>query len=826
MADFFKENLDYIFFFYGLAFIILAAVCISLQKTERERLPWGLLSLFGFTHGMTEWADLTALAIGDSPLFQAARCLLMTISFLFLMEFGRAGGVRLRGKGPGRRILLLPLAFAAAGGLAAGWTGINVAARYALGFSGGIWAALTLYRYAEEKAKQTRHLLIAAILTGLYAAATGLVVPTLPFFPASAVNMDNFFRFVGLPIQLIRAFIAIGIAAAVYFYSDISREESADRRYFNRHFRTIRRTFTLVVILILVAGWVLTHYLGGSAHRIVVDEGNRYIAALADHLTANLKEPERAVNALALSPWILPALVTGRPGDIGRANLILDQYLDARDFSVCYLMDLQGITIASSNRYSPESFVGRSYAFRNYFRQAVSGTPAIQFAVGVTTSERGYYASSPVLTPDGRIVGAAVVKQNLDKSEAKFIGGHGDTFFVSPEGIVFLSSRQENRLQSLWPMEEKAKEKFISHHDFGPGPFPSLLQRQPLDGETISFNGLLCLVSRQFLNQEGWSLVMLQPADRISFYRLMAILITLTLCLLAIFLYVGFQKSLDATAQVVLFESRFRAVFESAPGAIFIVDGETHRILSFNTFLKNWLGYQEEELQGMTLEDLQGTDNGDGGYQYRKKDGGFVHVEEIRKPVPFSGRDSILIIVHDISEHKRLEELLQALSRRDGLTGLANRRHFDECLDREWKRALREKAPLSIIMCDIDFFKNYNDTYGHQKGDDCLRAVAGVFERDLHRPLDVAARYGGEEFILVLPGTPLPGALAVAESIRSGIEALAIPHASSSVGPVVTISLGVASVVPSPDVSASEIVSAADQALYRAKNGGRNRVST
>ena len=102
MADFFKENLDYIFFCYELAFIILAAVCVSLQKTERERLPWALLGLFGLTHGITEWADMTAIQIGDSAFFLAARCILMTISFLFLMEFGRAGGVRLRGKGPGR----------------------------------------------------------------------------------------------------------------------------------------------------------------------------------------------------------------------------------------------------------------------------------------------------------------------------------------------------------------------------------------------------------------------------------------------------------------------------------------------------------------------------------------------------------------------------------------------------------------------------------------------------------------------------------------------------------------------------------------------------
>jgi hypothetical protein len=168
------------------------------------------------------------------------------------------------------------------------------------------------------------------------------------------------------------------------------------------------------------------------------------------------------------------------------------------------------------------------------------------------------------------------------------------------------------------------------------------------------------------------------------------------------------------------------SIYRKKDGSLVDVDEETHRILQLNPFLKNWLGYQEEELRGMTLEDLRAADGGDVGSIYRKKDGSLVDVEETRTQVPFQGRQALLIVAHDVSDHKQMEAMLQDLSRRDGLTGLANRRHFDECLDREWKRALREKAPLSIIMCDIDFFENFNDTYGHQIGDECLRAVARV----------------------------------------------------------------------------------------------------
>ncbi|MFH1911228.1 MAG: diguanylate cyclase [Pseudomonadota bacterium] len=171
-----------------------------------------------------------------------------------------------------------------------------------------------------------------------------------------------------------------------------------------------------------------------------------------------------------------------------------------------------------------------------------------------------------------------------------------------------------------------------------------------------------------------------------------------------------------------------------------------------------------------------------------------------------------------------MEEILNRLSRHDGLTGIANRRHFDEFYQQEWKRALREETPLSLLLCDLDFFKNYNDTYGHQAGDDCLRAVAGVLQKGLRRPGDLTARYGGEEFIVVLPGTLREGALAVAESLRKAVEALAIPHSASATAPVVTICLGVSITVPGPGESPADLLAAADRALYRAKEEGRNRV--
>lgn len=176
---------------------------------------------------------------------------------------------------------------------------------------------------------------------------------------------------------------------------------------------------------------------------------------------------------------------------------------------------------------------------------------------------------------------------------------------------------------------------------------------------------------------------------------------------------------------------------------------------------------------------------------------------------------------------RRLEEAnerLRKLATMDGLTGIANRRHFDECLKREWRRTRREHEPLSVIFLDIDHFKLYNDTYGHQAGDECLKAIAGLLGAAAQRAGDLAARYGGEEFALVLLGADEEGARSVARAVHEAVAALKIEHASSPVAPVVTVSVGVATLRPTKGMDEEELVAAADRRLYQAKQAGRNRI--
>jgi len=166
------------------------------------------------------------------------------------------------------------------------------------------------------------------------------------------------------------------------------------------------------------------------------------------------------------------------------------------------------------------------------------------------------------------------------------------------------------------------------------------------------------------------------------------------------------------------------------------------------------------------------------------------------------------------------------LSNTDFLTGLHNRRHYSELLHKEWKGCSRDRIPFSVLMLDIDFFKIYNDTYGHQKGDACIQMIAAQMKKTISRPRDIIARYGGEEFVILLPDTALDGAIALAESIRSSIASVCLEHKGSPVFGIVTISIGVASVIPDEKSTPESLVGKADDALYVAKEKGRNNVKS
>lgn len=301
---------------------------------------------------------------------------------------------------------------------------------------------------------------------------------------------------------------------------------------------------------------------------------------------------------------------------------------------------------------------------------------------------------------------------------------------------------------------------------------------------------------------------------------------------------------------------KLRLVFDSSPDGTLITRLDDGSFAGVNDGFLRLSGFGREELIGKSILDkgvwvdpadrlayvaeLREKGRVDGREcLFRRKDGSAFVAILSGGLLAVDGQEHIVSVMHDITDRKLAEGRIQELARQleierdaaearavtDSLTGLANRRRFDERLSSEISRLGRSGLPLSLIMMDIDLFKSFNDTYGHIAGDECLRRVGAALRETVGRVQDTAARYGGEEFAVVMPETDAGGAAALAERIRAAVEGLGIPHAASSVEPFVTVSLGVATVDPARLPDPEAIVALADGALYESKNGGRNRIS-
>ncbi len=240
-----------------------------------------------------------------------------------------------------------------------------------------------------------------------------------------------------------------------------------------------------------------------------------------------------------------------------------------------------------------------------------------------------------------------------------------------------------------------------------------------------------------------------------------------------------------------------------------------------------------EFVVGFCVSQSQAGVDHEADYRALKPDGSYVWIRDVVHVVRKANGevDCLIGFMFDISERKkaedelvRLHKELEQLSLTDGLTGIANRRMFDQRLETEWNDSRRSGKPLSLIVLDIDYFKQYNDTYGHVAGDECLKRMAGLLKGIAQRPRDVVARFGGEEFILLLPETDDATARELAEKCSRGIAGLRIPHGGSGVSDLVTASVGVGTAVVGPGATAREFVESVDRMLYVAKSGGRNRI--
>jgi diguanylate cyclase (GGDEF)-like protein/PAS domain S-box-containing protein len=673
MSSFFQGQMDYIFFFYGLAFVGLGVVSYFLSNDAGQRLPWKWLALFGFTHGLNEWLDLLALSWPEGLALTACRWAVMTLSFFFLVEFGHYSRMPQRGQRLWPLVLGV-LALAAALGALSGWSGLNATCRYTLGLVGSLWAAWALIREARRADSRGRPWLLAGgaglILYGL---ATGLVVPPAAFFPATLVNYETFAKLTGLPIQLVRGLSAVGITAMMAGYFQVSWRASSEpsQRYRACYMYGIGAALTVI----LVAGWVMTQSLGNLAWEQVRKDSLSQNKIAIQRLAFEVGQAEEAVQTMAGSPWLRPTLWERSPQTLAQANSVLDRYQQRFEASVVYLMDSSGTTIASSNRAARDSFVGKSYGFRPYFKEAMQGKTGRYLALGVTSKKRGFYASFPVRDQEGKIAGVAVFKMTMGRFQQD-LREFDPAFLVDPQGIVFLSSRPNLDYHGLWPVSAAKTAGFKAQ--YGTDHFTPIFSRPIQDNSQIKFAGREYLVTRQNIEdflEPGWTMVNLVPTSIIVHYRNMGIVAAFLLVVLTL-VFAGTNLSIRESAnRIQASEARFRAMFDAAPEAVFVFDPKTRKILDANPFMTRWLGYGPEELIGLEIdrlmeresegaqeEGLPGGPEGQGGVparRYRRQDGSLVDVELTMAQILHEGQVRELVFVRDVTARQRAESQLK-----------------------------------------------------------------------------------------------------------------------------------------------------------------------
>ncbi|MDZ4184511.1 MAG: ATP-binding protein [Desulfuromonadales bacterium] len=299
---------------------------------------------------------------------------------------------------------------------------------------------------------------------------------------------------------------------------------------------TYLRLFVVAILLTFAAGWLLTDFLGTVAEKGFQKECEREAALTQLFLHDNLEDATNAAKSLGPAEAIVAALASGSSSDLERANSLLDRINKNFEMSVCYLIDRNGLTIASSNRQEKDSFVGLSFANRPYFTRAASEGLTTYFALGKVSHERGYYAAVPVLDSAGTLSGVVVVKRNVAPVEA-FFKQYAHAFLVSPEGIIFITSREDLLFRNLWPVSEERRAGLLASQQFGNLSFTPLLAAEPKSGTYVRLDEEKHYVQRLPFGNDGWTLVLLDHPEIVATYQTFGIVLTGVFTLLLCFFF-------------------------------------------------------------------------------------------------------------------------------------------------------------------------------------------------------------------------------------------------------------------------------------------------
>jgi PAS domain S-box-containing protein len=446
----------------------------------------------------------------------------------------------------------------------------------------------------------------------------------------------------------------------------------------------------ILLLIVAVAGWFATDYLGNKAWQEIIKENHASVLTLSTYVSSTLTKFEGAVESLSGSPSIAPALMSKTDQDIENVNSTIDRYNKALNASVTYLMAADGMTVASSNRMDPDSFVGKSYRFRPYFQEATKGQPGRYFALGITSAKRGFYASYPVQNHLGEVMGVVTMKKDIDEIET-FFSRYPFCFLISPDGIIFLSGTPAMVTRSLWPIDKAVRETLVASRQFGNNLSEPLIKKEIADGTEVALEGKDYFVSRKVIDSDGWSIVLMTPTDRIMFDRLISILATIFVSFLII-VFSGIIYDADRSKEKIRQSEESKRLLLLAVGeGIFGVDSRG-RVTFINPAALRMLGYAQDEMLGQSVHDHIHHSHEDGSKHpvedcpiydsythaaishvmdgvFWRKDGSSFPVEYSSMPIIQDGQVMGSVVnFTDITERKRIEEALRESEEKFRLT--------------------------------------------------------------------------------------------------------------------------------------------------------------
>lgn len=536
MVSFFADQLDFILFFYGLAFILLGAVCVSVARGERGSVPWLILGAFAYVHGLSEWLDLSALVFSDSPAFAMVRTAVMTLSFVLLFKFARREALRLDVWVTGRWIYLPLLLLIGLGGYLAGVSGANVLARYVLGLPAAELAAIMIARHAREVTPRERPwLYLAAVGFVFYGLAAGAIVPAVPNWSLDVFNYDAFSQRTGVPIQIVRALIACFIAFSIWGYwgqrliVDLASPRYAAFQH-NQFYRTLG-----ALGLILVVGWVLTQVLGDVYKGHIEKESNGDISLIASRLAAETNATDGMVKALAYTEAI-DRVIAGGSSDRAKAVLALDA--NAANASDGYVLGRNGRVLVATDNGIVRA--GDDLSGMPYFQMSITGDRGYHFEFDVLDNTPYYHASYPLHQSDGSIAGVVVLRKSLAGFENDLKNFDRAFALIDRDGVSLITNRAEMRLRTLWPLPAKKIESLALV--YGPISGKPILEREIRASQWLKFDGNRDFVERMAVAHGDWSLIVWKTPQGIFASRVLGIIITLQLTIIALVYLVGRER--------------------------------------------------------------------------------------------------------------------------------------------------------------------------------------------------------------------------------------------------------------------------------------------